>query len=137
MTPGFWFPVLTIATRQAGNGLIRFKWSKSPCSVLHLCTISNSTAYVYSFSLMRMSLIHVQLAVQFLQGSSAPQSCWTMVGIGIRLAQDVGAHRRKVHQRALTVEDELWKRAFWYTIQILRGHTLICAQGPRLYGSHR
>ncbi|KAF9001492.1 fungal-specific transcription factor domain-containing protein [Cyathus striatus] len=35
------------------------------------------------------------LLVQFLQSSSAPQSCWTMVGIGIRVAQDVGAHRRK------------------------------------------
>ncbi|KAF5344576.1 hypothetical protein D9757_015251 [Collybiopsis confluens] len=35
-----------------------------------------------------------------------------MVGIGIRLAQDVGAHRRKPNQ-TLTVEDELWKRAFW------------------------
>ncbi|PPQ66905.1 hypothetical protein CVT24_008520 [Panaeolus cyanescens] len=56
------------------------------------------------------------LAVQFLQGSSAPQSCWTMVGIGIRQAQDVGAHRRKVHDRPHTVEDELWKRAFWVLV---------------------
>jgi len=36
-----------------------------------------------------------------------------MVGIGIRLAQDVGAHRRKVHTHKYTTEDELWKRAFW------------------------
>jgi len=28
--------------------------------------------------------------------------------------QDVGAHRRKVYGSDLTVEDELWKRAFWY-----------------------
>ncbi|THV06403.1 hypothetical protein K435DRAFT_816004 [Dendrothele bispora CBS 962.96] len=55
------------------------------------------------------------LSVQFLQGSSAPHSCWTMVGIGIRLAQDVGAHRRKV-SRPMTVEDELWKRAFWVLV---------------------
>ncbi|KAF8150167.1 fungal-specific transcription factor domain-containing protein [Crassisporium funariophilum] len=60
------------------------------------------------------------LSVQFLQGSSAPQSCWTMVGIGIRLAQDVGAHRRKVHTHTLTVEDELWKRAFWVMVCIDR-----------------
>ncbi|KAF9037629.1 fungal-specific transcription factor domain-containing protein [Panaeolus papilionaceus] len=58
------------------------------------------------------------LAVQFLQGSSAPQSCWTMVGIGIRQAQDVGAHRRKVHNRPHTVEDELWKRAFWVLVSM-------------------
>ncbi|KAJ3505766.1 hypothetical protein NLJ89_g7247 [Agrocybe chaxingu] len=56
------------------------------------------------------------LSVQFLQGSSAPQSCWTMVGIGIRLAQDVGAHRRKIHTRPVTAEDELWKRAFWVLV---------------------
>ena len=37
-----------------------------------------------------------------------------MVGVGIRLAQDVGAHRRKVYGNKLTIEDELWKRAFWY-----------------------
>ncbi|KAJ3712064.1 fungal-specific transcription factor domain-containing protein [Lentinula raphanica] len=55
------------------------------------------------------------LSVQFLQGSSAPHSCWTMVGIGIRLAQDVGAHRRKA-DKPLTVENELWKRAFWVLV---------------------
>ncbi|KAF8805406.1 hypothetical protein BYT27DRAFT_7193177 [Phlegmacium glaucopus] len=56
------------------------------------------------------------LSVHFLQGTSAPQSCWTMVGIGIRLAQDVGAHRRKKHQQTPTVENEQWNRAFWVLI---------------------
>ncbi|KDR68550.1 hypothetical protein GALMADRAFT_256803 [Galerina marginata CBS 339.88] len=56
------------------------------------------------------------LSVQFLQGSSAPQSCWTLVGIGIRLAQDVGAHRRKLNNHTLTPEDEQWKRAFWVLV---------------------
>lgn len=37
-----------------------------------------------------------------------------MVGIGLRLAQDVGAHRRKVPSHKLTVEDEMWKRAWWF-----------------------
>lgn len=36
-----------------------------------------------------------------------------MVGIGIRLAQDVGAHRRKYDRNNMTMEDEMWKRAFW------------------------
>ncbi|KAJ7738152.1 fungal-specific transcription factor domain-containing protein [Mycena metata] len=35
-----------------------------------------------------------QLAAQFLDGSCAPQSCWTLIGFGLRLAQDIGAHRR-------------------------------------------
>ena len=37
-----------------------------------------------------------------------------MVGIGIRFAQDVGVHRKKVHTEEWTVDDELRKRAFWY-----------------------
>ncbi|RDB28769.1 Activator of stress genes 1 [Hypsizygus marmoreus] len=56
------------------------------------------------------------LSVIFLQASSAPQSCWTMVGIGIRLAQDVGAHRRKYDRKNMTAEDEMWKRAFWVLV---------------------
>lgn len=56
------------------------------------------------------------LSVQFLQGSSAPQSCWTMVGIGIRLAQDVGAHRKRANKTGPSAEDELWKRAFWVLV---------------------
>ncbi|KAG5635679.1 hypothetical protein H0H81_010417 [Sphagnurus paluster] len=52
---------------------------------------------------------------QFLQASSVPQACWTVVGIGIRIAQDVGAHRRR--KRAVhTVEDELCTRAFWVLV---------------------
>ena len=53
----------------------------------------------------------------FLHGSSTPQSSWTIIGTGIRLAQDVGAHRRKVYNHnKRTVEDELWKRAFWVLV---------------------
>ncbi|KAI0319726.1 fungal-specific transcription factor domain-containing protein [Amylostereum chailletii] len=53
------------------------------------------------------------LGCTFLQGCSAPQACWTLCGFGIRVAQDVGAHRRKVYSATPTVENELWKRAFW------------------------
>ncbi|KAF8834771.1 hypothetical protein BDN67DRAFT_914233 [Paxillus ammoniavirescens] len=60
------------------------------------------------------------LSVMFLQGTSAPQACWTMVGIGIRLAQDVGAHRRKAYSSKLSVEGELWKRAFWVLVTLDR-----------------
>ncbi|KAF8998967.1 fungal-specific transcription factor domain-containing protein [Cyathus striatus] len=56
------------------------------------------------------------LAVQFLMGYSEPPSMWLLAGFGIRLAQDVGAHRRRVPRERLTVEDELWKRAFWVLV---------------------
>lgn len=36
------------------------------------------------------------------------------MGIGLRLAQDLGAHCGQPHHSPPTVEDELLKRAFWY-----------------------
>ncbi|KAJ6587582.1 fungal-specific transcription factor domain-containing protein [Mycena vulgaris] len=60
------------------------------------------------------------LAVQFLDGSSAPQACWTLVGVGLRLAQDVGAHRRNSRVEKPSVERELWKRAFWVLVYMDR-----------------
>ncbi|KAG6853489.1 hypothetical protein C0991_004035 [Blastosporella zonata] len=64
-----------------------------------------------------VGLYHLQVYVlvgQFMQASSVPQACWTVVGIGIRIAQDVGAHRRRSGEH--TVENELWKRAFWVLV---------------------
>ncbi|EEB91818.1 hypothetical protein MPER_09764 [Moniliophthora perniciosa FA553] len=52
------------------------------------------------------------LSCQFLQGSSMSHACWAMVGTGIRLAQDIGAHRRQRSPKP-TVEGELLKIAFW------------------------
>lgn len=49
----------------------------------------------------------------FLHGSATPQASWTVIGIGIRMAQDVGAHRKKTYTTRRTVDEELWKRAFW------------------------
>ncbi|CAA7262258.1 unnamed protein product [Cyclocybe aegerita] len=61
------------------------------------------------------------LSIAFLQFSSSLQAVWVMIGTGIRLMQEVGIHRRK--RTAPTVEDELWKRAFWVLIYIDR---LVC-----------
>lgn len=48
----------------------------------------------------------------FLLGLAASES-WVAVGIGIRLSQAVGVHRKRVYEKTPTVVDELWKRAFW------------------------
>ncbi|KAI0741238.1 fungal-specific transcription factor domain-containing protein [Irpex lacteus] len=53
------------------------------------------------------------LTAVFLHGSATPQASWTVIGVGIRMAQDVGAHRKKTYTSKKTVEEELWKRAFW------------------------
>ncbi|KAJ7079208.1 fungal-specific transcription factor domain-containing protein [Mycena crocata] len=60
------------------------------------------------------------LAALFLEGSSAPQACWSLVGFGLRLAQDVGAHRRNSPVEHPSVERELWKRAFWVLLYLDR-----------------
>ncbi|KAJ7175176.1 fungal-specific transcription factor domain-containing protein [Mycena crocata] len=60
------------------------------------------------------------LAVQFLEGSWAPQACWTFVGVALRLAQDVGVHRRMARVEQPSVERELWKRAFWVLVHMDR-----------------
>ncbi|KAJ7923815.1 fungal-specific transcription factor domain-containing protein [Mycena leptocephala] len=60
------------------------------------------------------------LAIEFLAGSSSPQACWTLVGIGLRLAQAVGIHRRTAHIEVPSVERELLKRAFWVLVWLDR-----------------
>ncbi|KAJ7890502.1 fungal-specific transcription factor domain-containing protein [Mycena olivaceomarginata] len=60
------------------------------------------------------------LLVIFLHGTSCPHASWTGVSVGIRMAQDVGAHRRKEATHQWTAEDELWKRAFWVLIYLDR-----------------
>ncbi|KAJ7264499.1 fungal-specific transcription factor domain-containing protein [Mycena haematopus] len=53
------------------------------------------------------------LAVQFLDRTSGSRAAWTIVGIGIRLAQDIGAHRMKLRRQPISPEEELEKRAYW------------------------
>ncbi|KAJ7096815.1 fungal-specific transcription factor domain-containing protein [Mycena epipterygia] len=65
----------------------------------------------------RPSLHQIQyccLATAFLEFSVSGPG-WTLIGIGIRMAQDVGAHRAHDGKRP-TIESELWKRAFWVLI---------------------
>ncbi|KAI9063836.1 hypothetical protein FKP32DRAFT_1592070 [Trametes sanguinea] len=49
----------------------------------------------------------------YIQGTTAPQTTWVLIGIGIRKALDVGAHRKSMYKTEPNVEDELWRRAFW------------------------
>ncbi|KAJ7032556.1 fungal-specific transcription factor domain-containing protein [Mycena alexandri] len=60
------------------------------------------------------------LAAQFLEGSCAPQSCWTLIGFGLRLAQDIGAHRRPALNEVPTIRSELQKRALWVLVYMDR-----------------
>ncbi|KAK0488586.1 fungal-specific transcription factor domain-containing protein [Armillaria novae-zelandiae] len=54
------------------------------------------------------------LMVLFLYGTTTPEATFLIIGVGVRLAQDVGAHRKRVKTlKEWTIEDELWKRIFW------------------------
>ncbi|KAJ7091553.1 fungal-specific transcription factor domain-containing protein [Mycena belliarum] len=58
----------------------------------------------------------------FYLGSSAPQSTWLYLGLGIRSIQQRGQHRRnrKLEDGILNPEDELWRRAFWSILSLDR-----------------
>ncbi|KAF8339841.1 fungal-specific transcription factor domain-containing protein [Cantharellus anzutake] len=60
------------------------------------------------------------LVAYYLQATSAPHSAWTILGIGIRCAQDVGAHRKKAYGNQISLMDEQWKRVFWCLIVLDR-----------------
>lgn len=43
-------------------------------------------------------------------------AAWLTVSLGLRKAQDVGAHRKKIYRGSPNPDDELWKRAFWILV---------------------
>ncbi|KAJ7745800.1 hypothetical protein DFH07DRAFT_963156 [Mycena maculata] len=47
------------------------------------------------------------LAAEFLNWTSNPRTSWSIVGFGLRLAQDIGAHRKKVGDPRSGIEQEL------------------------------
>ena len=49
----------------------------------------------------------------YLRGSSSPEAARWIIGVGLRLAQDMGAHRKKSYSDVPTVEEELMKKAWW------------------------
>ncbi|KAJ7183892.1 fungal-specific transcription factor domain-containing protein [Mycena filopes] len=53
------------------------------------------------------------LAAQFLDRASGIRAAWTLVGVGLRLGQDLGAHRSKFSLVTLTPSQELERRTYW------------------------
>ncbi|KAL0569068.1 Gypsy retrotransposon integrase-like protein 1 [Marasmius crinis-equi] len=58
------------------------------------------------------------IATFFLQKTSTPEVCWVMLGVGVRLAQDLGIHRKPPTDSKPTIESQLWNRAFWCLVVI-------------------
>ncbi|KAF8844397.1 hypothetical protein BDN67DRAFT_1008235 [Paxillus ammoniavirescens] len=63
------------------------------------------------FEVQTMSLLGM-----FLRGTAFHPVAWFFISIGLRKAQDVGAHRKKIYGDKPSVEEELWKRAFWMLV---------------------
>ena len=38
---------------------------------------------------------------------------WTLLGVAVRIGQEVGAHRSKIYKGQPSLVAELWKRSFW------------------------
>ncbi|KAJ3739033.1 fungal-specific transcription factor domain-containing protein [Lentinula detonsa] len=67
------------------------------------------------------ALYRVQIiinALMFLESTSVPGICWPLLGLAVRFAQIVGAHRRNFFGPKPTVTGELWKRAVWCLVCI-------------------
>ncbi|KAL0566242.1 Gypsy retrotransposon integrase-like protein 1 [Marasmius crinis-equi] len=58
------------------------------------------------------------ITVYFLSGTSTPEASWVVLGLGVRLAQDMGIHRKPPSDAKPTIESQLWNRAFWVLIAI-------------------
>ena len=65
----------------------------------------------------------------YMNTTNSPQGTLPIISLGIRMAQDVGAHRKKMYSATPTVEQELWKRAFWYIRLILRSQSFDAHSG--------
>ncbi|KAL0065404.1 Gypsy retrotransposon integrase-like protein 1 [Marasmius tenuissimus] len=63
------------------------------------------------------------IAIYFVQGTSASEMCWVMLGLGVRFAQDLGIHRQQPfgsekQSSKPTVESQMWNRAFWGLVSV-------------------
>ncbi|KAJ6566112.1 fungal-specific transcription factor domain-containing protein [Mycena capillaripes] len=72
------------------------------------------------------------LAAQFLYGTSNPRFCWSIVGFGLRLVEDIGAHRHSAPRPHLAHEKELEKRAVWILLIFDTQLSGVLGRGPAM-----
>ncbi|KAJ7287463.1 fungal-specific transcription factor domain-containing protein [Mycena rebaudengoi] len=106
------------------------------CSGWHYHNVAFGIHRLRKSLLYPASLEEIQtftLLAMFIRGTANHPAAWLFTSIGIRKAQDIGAHRKKVYGKKPTVEEELWKRAFWSLVAYDRFSSAIlgrpCAGG--------
>ncbi|KAF8320305.1 hypothetical protein DL93DRAFT_2052825, partial [Clavulina sp. PMI_390] len=93
--------------------------------------VRDSTSRSYASATLLDIQSYVMIAY-FLATSSRLHSAWTVVGMGIRSAQNIGMHRRKSRKESPLWKDEQHKRVFWCLIALDRhissalGRPLVC-----------
>ena len=113
LTPEFCWILISALYLLDGNTFVRFPTSEIIFFSNPLSMIYNIMQYAaLSFGLKTMNSLYLQLSTIYLLGTSVIHVAWPMVGLGLRLAQEKGLHRRKGSQKH-TVEEELEKRVFW------------------------
>ncbi|KAJ7451835.1 fungal-specific transcription factor domain-containing protein [Mycena galericulata] len=123
---------LHLVNRQFGSTVlvvcaVAAKYSDDPRVLLEGTNsrLSSGWKYIRQVQLVRPSLLKpaslyetqlLCLCVLYLQGSSAPDGCWILGGLGMRYVQDVGVNRRnRYDDKAL---NEQWTRVFWFLVCI-------------------
>ncbi|KAF9075422.1 fungal-specific transcription factor domain-containing protein [Rhodocollybia butyracea] len=91
--------------------------------------LSSGWRYFEQVQMMRQSIIEVptlyelqfySLAAIYMLGTSSPSSAWTLVGVGVRFAEELGIHRRQPEGHKWTSLDEQKRRAFWVLVSLDR-----------------
>ncbi|KAJ4474343.1 fungal-specific transcription factor domain-containing protein [Lentinula aciculospora] len=122
-------------TRDQGFGsvvlcvcAIASRYSKDPRNYVEGISSENSLGWPWYQQVSQVQAIddepptlyqlqHCCLSAIYLKGTSMFHSIWGVIGLGIRFAQEMGVHRKQKDQ-SRTVENELWRRAFWVLLDL-------------------
>ncbi|KAJ7238811.1 hypothetical protein B0H12DRAFT_1237715 [Mycena haematopus] len=105
--------VLAVASRYSNDPRV-FVAGDTSLSSGWKCIVYVPLLFARYATFSYVGFLFIQLMPLFALGTSAPQVSWLYIGLGIRFLQQRGEHRRKRKGQTPNVEDELWKRAFWF-----------------------
>ncbi|PBK87779.1 hypothetical protein ARMGADRAFT_1085107 [Armillaria gallica] len=112
--------VLAVASRYSDDPRVL----ADPCSKLSSGWRFFKQVHIFKVAIYAPPCLYeLQVAILggiYAMGTSVPEFGWTMIGVGLRSAIDIGLHRRKPKGNEFTVEDELKKRSFWALIVLDR-----------------
>ncbi|KAF7320549.1 Zn(2)-C6 fungal-type domain-containing protein [Mycena chlorophos] len=101
-------PTAEHAARMAGTGT----GAGLACGWAWFEQVPPDARHIYSQPTL-YDLQYYSLACQFMERAASPTICWTLNGTALRLAQDLGIHRRTAEDEPPTAERELFKRALF------------------------